>query len=49
MKKTYIQPSIEEVKIENMNLLSGSPDVGFNPNQPTDEMDSRVLDGLLDF
>ena len=50
MKKTYIQPSIEEIKIETMNLLSASsPEVEFDPTDTTGKMDSRALDDLLDF
>ena len=42
MKKTYIQPSTEEVKVTVQNLImaSGDPEVSFNPNDQTDVMES---------
>ena len=44
MKKTYIQPSMIEVKIDNVVLMSGSPDPKFSPNEETNTMGSRFFD-----
>ena len=41
MKKTYLQPSTQEVRVQMANLLNGSPDPNFDPNSSTNTMDSR--------
>ena len=42
MKKTYMKPSTIEVKVLSAPLLSSSdPDLIFNPNDETTEMQSR--------
>ena len=41
MKKTYLQPSTKEVRVQIANLLSGSPDPKFDPNSITNTMESR--------
>lgn len=42
MKKTYMKPSTIEVKVLSAPLLTDSnPDLIFNPNEETTEMESR--------
>lgn len=48
MKKTYLQPSTQEVRVQMANLLNGSPDVMFNPTQTTTTMDSRRRHNVWD-
>ncbi len=48
MKKTYLQPSTKEVRVQIANLLNGSPDPKFDPSSITNTMDSRRRHNVWD-
>ena len=41
MKKTYIIPTLNVVKVQAVRILAGSPNPGFDPNSTTNTMETR--------
>lgn len=52
MKKIYLKPEFEVIKIQMSNMLAASPNAGLDPTQPEVDpgsIDARAYDGNIEW